>query len=149
MSFPKRTVRRVQGGQCVVSTKDNVSFPKKTMCRFHRGQCVVSTKDNVWLPHRTMCGFHTGQCVVSKQDNVSCPSKTMCASQTGQCMLPKQEKSKDGSDFHDFLTKTIAAPSKQISHQRKNRGERTTKQRRTKKFTGGCFATNLFVGYKI
>ena len=77
---------------------------------------MVSTKDNVWLPHRTMCGFHTGQCVVSKQDNVSCPNKTMCASQAGQCMLPKQEKSKDGSDFDDFLTKTIGAPSKKIDH---------------------------------
>ena len=55
----------------------------------------------------------------------------------------------DGSDFDDFLTKTIGAPTKKISRQRKNRSERTTKQRRTKKFTGGRFATNLFVGYKI
>ena len=31
-------------------------------------------------------------------------------------MLPKQEKSKDGSDFDDFLTKAIGAPSKKIDH---------------------------------
>ena len=31
-------------------------------------------------------------------------------------MFPKQEKSKDGSDFDDFLTKTIGAPSKKIDH---------------------------------
>ena len=100
----------------MVSTKDNVWFPQRTMCGCHTGQCVVSTQDNVSIPNRTMCRVQTRQCVLSKQDNVCFPNKTMCASQTGQCMLPKQEKSKDGSDFDDFLTKTIGAPSKKIDH---------------------------------
>ena len=116
MLFPQRIMSRFQRRQCVVSTEDNVWFPQRTMCGCHTGQCVVSTQDNVSFPNRTMCRVQTRQCVFSKQDNVCFPNKTMCASQTGQCMLPKQEKSKDGSDFDDFLTKTIGAPSKKIDH---------------------------------
>ena len=56
----------------------------------------------------------------------------------------------------NFFSK-IFASSKKLSRRRKNRGERTTDERtkngrtneRTKKFTGGRFAANRFVGYKI
>ena len=54
-----------------------------------------------------------------RQDNVWFPNKTMCGSQTGQCAVPKHENREDGSDFDDFLTKTIGAPTKKISRQRK------------------------------
>ena len=123
MCFPKRTLCR--------STQDNVLFLHRTMCRFQTRPRVASTQDNVSFPNRTMCRVQTGQCVVSKQDNVSCPNTTMCVFQTGQCVFPKQDnvcfpnrtmyapqtgKSKDGSDFDDFLTKTIGAPSKKIDH---------------------------------
>ena len=97
-----------QTGQCVFSNEYNVFCPERTICRFQTRQCVVSKQDNVSCPNR--------QCVLSKQDNACFPNKTMCASQKGQCMLPNQEKSKDGSDFDDFLTKAIGAPSKKIDH---------------------------------
>ena len=90
--------------------------PGKTMNGSQTGQCVVPKQDSAWFPNRTMRGSQSGQCVLPKQDNVCFPNKTMCASQTGQCILPEQEKSKDGSDFDDFLTKTIGAPSKKIDH---------------------------------
>ena len=130
-----------QTRQCVLSKQDDVWFPNKTMCAFRRTQ--------VCFPNMTMCAFQTTPCVLSKQDNVCFPNKTLCGSQTGQCVVPKHENREDASDFAEFLMKSIAAPSKKNSHQRKNRSEQTTKQRRTKKFTGGRFATNFCVGYKI
>ena len=147
--FADTGVRKTVIPGVVLSKQENVCFRNTRMCAFQTRECVLSKQENLCSPDKRMCAFQTGQCVLSKQDNVCFPNRTMCGFQQGQCVVPKHENREDASDFDDFLTKTIGAASKKNSRQRKDRSERTTKQPRTKKFTGGRFATNLFAGYKI
>ena len=58
MLLPQRTLCRVQRGQCVFSTKDNVCFPQSTMCAFHKTKCVLSAQ--------TMSVLQRQQFVVTK-----------------------------------------------------------------------------------
>ena len=67
-------------------------------------------------------------------------------------MFPKQEKRKDGSDFDDFLTKTIGAPSKKIDHAETTAPKRPRRNvraetRTTEIFLAGIFSVGL-IGYE-
>ena len=128
-----------------VCSKQHMScVPSRTCPVFQAGHVLCSKQDMSCVPSKTCPVLQAGHVLCSKQDISSVPSKTCPVFQAGQSECSKRKWLKnreDGSDFDDFLTKSIASTRSSfskifVSSKKKiHAGEKFRTSERTIKFT--------------
>ena len=128
------------------------TFVQLTFHVFQAGHVLCSKQDIFCIPSRTFLVFQSGHFLCSKQDISCVPGRTFRVFHAGQSLCSKRKWLKnreDGSDFDDFLRKSIVstrssfskifASSKKLSRRRKISNERTNE--RTIKFSSDARVT--------